>query len=459
MEDKLIIFMHIPKTGGTTLNHIFTKLYSRNELYDHVPIEKMEEHFNQLTQQERETIKAISGHHFYGVHEFTDKPYIYFTMLREPVERVISLYYFLKDYPGYYKEKMKDMSFEEYIEWDPQAKNGQTLQICGTHLHSEISIEKAKERLNDFEVVGITEMFNESLSLLERRFGWSNIEYEKKNITKSRPKLQDIPEEIIKKIKINNQLDIELYEFVKSNLIKQLSYEENVEQNKPHGGKLINLFEPNFDYSLIEQEIELDNTALSDLELIGTGAYSPLEGFMINRDYKSVLENIRLSNGTVWSLPITLPISEEKSSQLHINKWVKLIKDGIVYGVLKLEELYKPDKKREAEEVYKTSDINHPGVNRLFERPDVYAGGKIKLIRKISRDKFAPYYMDPKETRKKFSELGWNKVVGFQTRNPIHRAHEYIQKSALEIVDGLFLNPLVGETKDDDISAEIRMER
>ncbi|MBU8590359.1 sulfotransferase family 2 domain-containing protein [Priestia megaterium] len=221
MEEKLIIFIHIPKTGGTTLNDIFKKLYAENEIYDHIPVEEMSNHFSRLKEEEKETLKAISGHHFYGIHDLFSKPYTYFTMMRNPIERVISLYYFLKTYPGYYQENMRNMSFEDYLDWDPQAKNGQTQQICG--IHSQISLEKAKENLKAFEVVGITEMFNESLLLLKNKLGWNDIAYTRKNVTKSRPLLREVPTEIIKKIKKNNQLDIELYEFTKFDLIKQLS--------------------------------------------------------------------------------------------------------------------------------------------------------------------------------------------------------------------------------------------
>jgi len=220
MEKKLIIFMHIPKTGGTTLNKIFKRSYTENEIYDHVPLEAMSKHFSQLKEDDKKGIKAISGHHFYGIHDLFSKPYTYFTMMRNPIERVISLYYFLKTYPGYYEENMRNMSFEEYIDWDPQARNGQIHQICGQN--SQLSLEKAKENLKVFEVVGITEMFNESLLLLKNKFKWANIEYVKENVTKSRPRIGEVSTEIIKKIEKNNELDIELFEYIKSDFIRKL---------------------------------------------------------------------------------------------------------------------------------------------------------------------------------------------------------------------------------------------
>lgn len=234
---------------------------------------------------------------------------------------------------------------------------------------------------------------------------------------------------------------------------------------EPHGGKLVNRLAEGAERERLLAEasalrsIRVNTWTISDIDCIAVGAFSPLTGFLKEADYRSVLETMRLADGTVWSIPVTLSVDDESFAAIEAGERVALVgeADRVVYAILEVEEKYRVDLKTEAEKVFKTADPAHPGVAKLYERTNGYIGGPITVLNRPKPERFAEYYFDPAETRKIFAEKGWRTIVGFQTRNPVHRAHEYIQKSAMEIVDGLFLNPLVGETKSDDVPADVRM--
>ncbi|MEO0967100.1 MAG: sulfate adenylyltransferase [Cyanobacteria bacterium J06639_18] len=231
-----------------------------------------------------------------------------------------------------------------------------------------------------------------------------------------------------------------------------------------HGGQLVNrVATPEQKQEFVSKaeylpRVQLDARAVSDLEMIAIGGFSPLTGFMNQADYDRVVNEMRLADGTVWSIPITLSVTEEVAAELEEGSYIRLDDpNGQYIGVLQLSEKYHYDKKQEAINVYGTDEEKHPGVKVVYNQGSVNLAGDVWLLQRDPHPQFPKYQIDPAESRKMFLEKGWKTVVGFQTRNPIHRAHEYIQKCALETVDGLFLHPLVGATKSDDIPADVRM--
>ncbi len=231
----------------------------------------------------------------------------------------------------------------------------------------------------------------------------------------------------------------------------------------PHGGELINrvVDETKREEGLRQipnlPKFNLSERQKSDLDMIACGALSPLEGFMGEKDYLSVIESMRLSSGLPWTIPITLATTKEEATKYAYEKPIALMDKGTPLALLLLEEKFLAKRDLEAEKVYKTKEDAHPGVAAIKQEGNVCLAGKIEMLNRVTYSDFLDYRKDPADLRKIFEEKKWKRIVGFQTRNPIHRAHEYLTKCGLEICDGLLIHPLVGATKGDDIPASVRM--
>ena len=232
---------------------------------------------------------------------------------------------------------------------------------------------------------------------------------------------------------------------------------------EPHGGVLVDRLVPDADVQAFTAHAAtlptfvLDARELADLELIATGAASPLTGFLDSRDYQSVLDRLRLANGTVWPLPFTLAVPED-TKVAPGDERALADGNGRVWGTIAVTDVFTRDPIAESKAVYGTDDPAHPGVAYLLARPRLLVGGRVRVLPLGDDRPFLQYRLSPRELRARISELGWKTVAGFQTRNPIHRAHEHLTKIALEVSDGLVIHPLVGETKQDDVPASVRFD-
>ncbi len=231
----------------------------------------------------------------------------------------------------------------------------------------------------------------------------------------------------------------------------------------PHGGTLTLNMAGEAERTELQERakslptLTIGSRQLADLEMLAIGAYSPLRGFMSRADYLGVVNDMHLNNGLPWSVPITLATTRQQANELHIGSELALVNEqGILQAVMTLEDKFDYDKQHEARQVYRTEDEAHPGVAVVYGQGDILLGGPVRVVA-LQQQTFPEQRLTPSQSRALFTERGWKRVVGFQTRNPVHRAHEYIQKCAMETVDGLFLHPLVGDTKGDDIPADVRM--
>ena len=227
----------------------------------------------------------------------------------------------------------------------------------------------------------------------------------------------------------------------------------------PHGGALIERFDDSLDEGGGRPRVTLTARQQADLDLIAVGALSPLDGFMGREAYESVVADMRLPSGLAWSVPVTLGVAPDDLEGVGSSDEVELVDEGGRFlGILEVTDRFETDPVREARLVYGTEEDAHPGVASLYAHGTTALAGPVRVASRMPIDSAAaPFLLDPGASRAEFDVRGWRSVVGFQTRNPIHRAHEYITKTALEICDGLMIHPLVGATKSDDIPADVRM--
>ena len=222
---------------------------------------------------------------------------------------------------------------------------------------------------------------------------------------------------------------------------------------RPHGNKLINRYITKIQKDIEEiPKYEINNDLSEDILNIANGVFSPLKGFLCYNDLDNVVREKRLENDTPWTIPILLDfenkIADEGEIVLLTNK------ENNIRALLNVEEIYEYNKKTIAEKVYKTVDKEHPGVSNFYKSKKYFVGGNILLLDGKSKD-FDRYHLSPRETRYLFREKGWKDIVAFQTRNPPHIGHEYVQKTALTFVDGIFINPIIGKKKVGDFKDEV----
>jgi sulfate adenylyltransferase len=227
----------------------------------------------------------------------------------------------------------------------------------------------------------------------------------------------------------------------------------------PHGGRLVNRTGAKTPAAKPKAAITLSERQQCDFEMIAIGAMSPLEGFMGEADYHSVCDRMTLTDGTTWSMPITCAVPAGDAERIGVGDTVALNDDaGRLLGYLNVSEKFRQDKKKQALKAYGTEEAAHPGVKVLLDEGETCLAGKIDAVTPRHNPMFVNHRLTPAQTRVEFEKRKWRTIVAFQTRNPIHRAHEYLTKCAQEIVDGLLIHPLMGATKDGDIPPEVRME-